>query len=177
MSAPGRSLQDLVRHAVERLRWHWADETGPGHLETSRAALVEGLALILGAAEQRDFLQARRVADGLNWHWVGDYSPLRCFQEACQLAERIDCLLALPLPGVAAALARSCRNDLDLLAVLADWLAENDRPAAAAEARHLLSLVRSQPPPHPLGRPPDWWEDVVLEYPDEEEMEDDGEME
>ena len=40
-------------------------------------------------------------------------------------------------------LARDCRDDLALLNILADWCEDNDRPVAAAEARHLWALVAS----------------------------------
>ena len=40
-------------------------------------------------------------------------------------------------------LARACREDLALLTILADWCEDHDRPVAAAEARHLWSLVVS----------------------------------
>jgi hypothetical protein len=67
-------------------------------------------------------------------HW-------QAFCEVCELAGRIDALIdVLERDGVA--LARSCREDLDALPVLADWCDDSGRPAAAAEVRHLHAQVR-----------------------------------
>jgi hypothetical protein len=156
------SLQDLVRHAVEHHRCQWLDRNGAAGPQEGRSCFENALVLVLDAAEQSDFLQARRGADAVaSAGWGGVFPPVQSFREACELAERIDCFLTMSSTGVEAALARSCRGDLNVLAVLADWFAENDRPAAAEEARHLLTLVRLQPG-EPLrfasGKPPDWWE-------------------
>ncbi len=59
-------------------------------------------------------------------------------------AERIDYFLAaLEREGTTRQLARDCRDDLDLLLVLADWCQDAGLPRAATEARHLHGLVRS----------------------------------
>jgi hypothetical protein len=63
------------------------------------------------------------------------------FREVCNLVGRIDGLLGV-LEHDGVALARSCREDLDALLVLADWCDDCGRPAVAAEARHLHGLVR-----------------------------------
>jgi hypothetical protein len=64
------------------------------------------------------------------------------FHEACLTAERIDSFLAvLERAGVTAQVARDCRDDLDLLLVLADWCVDSGLPRSAAEARHLHRLV------------------------------------
>jgi hypothetical protein len=64
------------------------------------------------------------------------------FAWACELAERIDGRLAvLERGGPATTLARGCREDLDGLAVLADWCEDAGLPLTAAEARLLLGLA------------------------------------
>jgi hypothetical protein len=183
MSDAPLSLQDLVRHAVGHLRCQWpADATAnvqPDWSRWSRSEFEHALAQVLDAVEQGNFRGARQKAADLgSAYWRGVFPPEESFLDACELAERIDCFLALLSTGVAAALARSCREDLNVLAVLADWFAENNRPTAAEEARHLLSLVRLQPrdPIHFSGsRPPHWWE----RYEDrgEEEEFEEGEIE
>jgi hypothetical protein len=166
MSTPTLSLQDLVHHAAMQLRCQWVELHGlddaPDGGDEGRAYFEGMLAEVLYAVDQGDFSQTRRTAfDPYAWKQGPVIPSLEGFQHACELAERIDCLLSLPLTGFGEALARSCRDDLDTLAALADWLLENGRPNAAAEARHLLGLVRMQPRNPPLlslGKPPGWWE-------------------
>jgi len=66
------------------------------------------------------------------------------FGEACDLASRIDCLLATleSSGGVGGSLATSARSDLNGLLVMADWCEEHGQPATAAEARRLAGLIR-----------------------------------
>jgi len=103
------------------------------------------------AAERGDYHSAGKAADVFLKEWAvglapGNSTPFLAWSalsEACDLASRIDSFLAaLSREKVAGALARDCRKDLSLLLVLADWSAENGRPAIAAEARHLYGLVR-----------------------------------
>jgi hypothetical protein len=62
----------------------------------------------------------------------------------CELADRVDNFLAvLEVGGEGGQVARACRDDLELLPVLADWHEEHGRPTVAAETRHLLGIVRS----------------------------------
>jgi hypothetical protein len=74
-----------------------------------------------------------RLDDCPNWEKL---------EEVCGLASDIDSFLATLERGPGRELARGCRQDVDGLAVLADWCEENGLPAAAAEARHLHGLVR-----------------------------------
>jgi hypothetical protein len=95
-----------------------------------------------------------------SWRWEG-------FQEACELAERIDAFLAtLEGGGPGRQVARECRSDLDLLPVLADWCIDNGLPDSATLARQLHQVVSSF-----------WdrlWASVGEEFdvPDEEDEED-----
>ncbi len=74
-----------------------------------------------------------------------DHANWSSFTWACELAERIDCLLlTLEQSRWGANLARGCRQDLDGLLVLADWCEDTDLPRAASEARHLHGLVRQE---------------------------------
>jgi hypothetical protein len=65
---------------------------------------------------------------------------------AFQLAEHIrraDAFLrTLQSEGLGADLADECRADITAFRVLADWCEENDRAAAASEARHLFAVLR-----------------------------------
>jgi hypothetical protein len=65
------------------------------------------------------------------------------FDRVMQLADRIDSFLAGLECRHPLALARDCRNELDLLGVLADWCDDAGLPHAAAEARHLHGLACS----------------------------------
>ena len=66
------------------------------------------------------------------------------FGEALILAERIDSFLSvLGRGGPGAALARDCRENLDLLLVLADWCQDGGQVRAAAESTHLHELACS----------------------------------
>jgi hypothetical protein len=67
--------------------------------------------------------------------------PERALCEVCDLVVRIDALL-FSLEKPARALALACRDDLDLLPILADWCDDNGLPASSAELRHLHGLVR-----------------------------------
>jgi hypothetical protein len=72
---------------------------------------------------------------------LDEFPPWVAFCEACDLAGRITGLVDV-LEGERVALARTCRDDLDGLLVLADWCEDAGRPTVAAEARHLHGLVR-----------------------------------
>jgi hypothetical protein len=64
--------------------------------------------------------------------------------EAVRLAERIDSFLAVLERGdPGALLARDCRQELDLLCVLADWCQDAGQLQVAEEARHLHALACS----------------------------------
>jgi hypothetical protein len=151
-NGPTVSLRDLVWQAANGVDDPW---------------IAVLLAPVLAAAEQGDFLEARREVERVRSRAL----HLPAVQEACELADRLDCFLAGNFSGDGAALARSCRNDLEVLSVLADWLAENGRPQAATEARSLLDLVRGLDfGCDPLGKPPLWWNRGV-EAPEEMDME------
>jgi hypothetical protein len=95
-------------------------------------------------AEHGDFCGACLLAEMVvqTEREINPYPSWRPFLDACDLAERIDCLLdTLPRWGTGAELARACRRDLATLPVLADWCEEHSRPAAAAELRHLHGLA------------------------------------
>jgi hypothetical protein len=98
-----------------------------------------------------DVLQAAALGDfgtlqpTSGWRVIRDLSE-QCpawldFCAVCDLAGRIDSLLGV-LQGDGVVLARTCREDLDGLPVLADWCEDAGRPVAAAEVRHLHALVR-----------------------------------
>lgn len=75
---------------------------------------------------------------------VRDKPPMQELTTVALFAERIDYFLAaLEREGTTRQLARDCRDDLDLLLVLADWCQDAGLPRAATEARHLHGLVRS----------------------------------
>jgi hypothetical protein len=151
MSRPALSLQDLVRHAVVEVRCRWLEEHKDGGPPEEQSELENLLADVLDAVEQDGFFR-------LCFGSLDDLLLLKAFQATCELAERIDSFLALRFDGMGAALARACREDLEVLTVLADWHADEGRPRAAAEARHLLALVHSLPrvPPASARRPPEW---------------------
>jgi hypothetical protein len=66
------------------------------------------------------------------------------FMDVVDLADALDNFLAvLEADRRAAALARDCRGELDLLLVLADLCEDAGLPRAAAEARHYHGLVES----------------------------------
>ncbi len=159
MPDPVRSLFDLVAEAHARCPTRDAlrdwDDGDPFQVIVACQCLEDALA----AAERGDFLSASKLAEESLDQWLPvpeeevNLSPSgtwrkfltarRAFLEVCELALRIDSFLAAILrEKVAGALARECYEDLALLLVLADWAEENGRPATAAEARHLHSLVR-----------------------------------
>jgi hypothetical protein len=157
MSRPKLSVPDLVRHAAMEFRCQWTERYGTDFgPSATRAGLEDALADLLESVERGD--SAPRLRDPSPYPFSDPL--LDAFLEKCELAHRIDCLLALPMPGVGAALAASCRNDLGALAVLADWLLDNGQPRAAEEARHLFGVVQSlpgEPVTGSAGQPPDWW--------------------
>jgi hypothetical protein len=129
------------------------------------SGLEEHLDTIVCAAANGNFLQVARLARWweqglhdslsiafrmfLDWITQAGYSidlsdapAWGCFADACNLAERIDSLLATLESGPGSGLARGCRDDLDGLAVLADWCDDQGLAASAREARHLHGLVR-----------------------------------
>src|SRR4051794_36094831 len=140
MAGTGISLHDLGVEAPARL--------SPG----SAPAALRLADLVVEAAWHGDYLLATKIAtlvseclpDELEDLLLGlETSPAwLTFSETCELAQRIDSFLAtLERGGTGAALARSCRDNLATLLVLADWCEENKLPAAAGEARHLHGLV------------------------------------
>jgi hypothetical protein len=75
-------------------------------------------------------------------YWRGECPAWVEFSRAVSLAARIDSFLAvLEREGTTRHLARDCRDDLDVLLVLADWCQDNGLSQAAAEARHLHGLA------------------------------------
>ena len=75
---------------------------------------------------------------------IRDKPPLQGLTEAVCLAERVDNFLAtVEREGTTRQLARDCRDNLDLLTVLADWCEDASLPWTASEARHLHRLVRA----------------------------------
>jgi hypothetical protein len=159
MSRPAISLRDLVYLTVGECDNGY---NGAGFF----ASLV---APVMAAIDQGNFLQACRAAEEA----AKNLPELGALAAACEFVERIDCFLATSLPGDGFALACSCRTDLELLSVLGDWLADNGRPQAAAEARHLLGLVRLETQglgADSFGKTPLWWSQDI-EPEDEMEME------
>jgi hypothetical protein len=151
-----RSLAGLVREAAERCRGDVAE----------RAAEIVRLAEIgmFGAALEMTrfpgepelfWASVRGMAVEYLWDLFRDHYEIfisaikaePCWQglsEVCELADRIDQFLAVyDGSGEGAGLARSCRDDVGLLGVLADWLTDHQYLSAAEEARHLGRLFES----------------------------------
>jgi hypothetical protein len=161
MAGERMGLYDLVAAARDRhlgrgqVRECLAASGYAEEAERVEKVVDEVAADALKAAWQGRYLRAYKITSP---DWVSDSLALRdvltaapleacphwgAFVGACELAERIDSFLAAVARGkVAAALATDCRQDLGMLLVLADWCAEHDLPAAAAEARHLYGLTR-----------------------------------
>jgi hypothetical protein len=77
------------------------------------------------------------------------------FHQAVRLAADLDTFLFV-MERHAPVLARDCRDDLDLLGVLADWCEDAGLPHAAAEARYHAERVRERRRgPVPSGDSPD----------------------
>jgi hypothetical protein len=162
MRGGGKSLVDLVETARDRALTgkaieHWHIEARQwGVRDANRAWSAAGFVadevclLCLGG----QFGWARNVAFPYDLYvseelWEDLAALDECpawvaFSEVVEMAERIDALLAaLESDRRTAPLARDCRDNVDLLLVLADWCQDNDRPRAAAEARHLHALACS----------------------------------
>jgi hypothetical protein len=157
---PGKrtGLVELVEAARDRAlardhieRWHievheWAKDYAESAKEVAREIAAEACLLCQGGQfrRARKLVAARDayIPDHL-WdllEWVPECPTWAAFAGVVALAERIDSLLAALEPE-AGPLARDCRDDLDLLGVLADWCDDAGKARAAAEARHLRRLA------------------------------------
>jgi hypothetical protein len=173
MAGKPRSLAGFVEVACERaVRW-WHDRAGrdlhegdmyekwqPGEIVCCRTAVRDWGAeftRLCGAGQYRTAAKLREITKlrdaGIvdipeplygTVFWLDNMKAAGELTEAVILAERVDYFLAaLEREGTTRQLARDCRDDLDLLLVLADWCHDAGLPRAAAEARHLHGLVRS----------------------------------
>jgi hypothetical protein len=151
MPAARTSLLDFVTAFYERclIPWRggaWEDPEAPLHDDNRWwAAEIEGaFAAALECAWSGDYSGAHEAAVRA-CAAEGDLVESHLWQpllEACELAERVDSFLAVLEASPAAGLARSCREDVRALSILADWCDDNAQPAAAAEARHLHNLLQ-----------------------------------
>jgi hypothetical protein len=124
-------------------------EQGP---DLRARAAVAGQFLLLARRHSDENSLPPRIREALS-DVTGEPS-WEAFLEACELAERIDAFLAtLEQGGPGGQVARECRDDLDLLPVLADWCDDNGLPLSAAEARHLHRLIDARDREYPLGQP------------------------
>ncbi|MGL4553874.1 MAG: hypothetical protein ACRC33_22170 [Gemmataceae bacterium] len=92
--------------------------------------------------------------DACRLHRLDQHPDWRPFHHAVRLAADLDTFLAV-MERHAPVLARACRDDLDLIGVLADWCEDAGLPHAAAETRYHAELVREwrRGPAVPPGRP------------------------
>ncbi len=132
------SLVALVARAYDYMVSEW---------EIPREAVVrarEAAAL----AEKGFYRDASRIAAfdrPISDRGVFALLPWTSFAWVCELAERINSLLTgLEYAGPGKALARACREDLEGLAVLADWCEDAGLPWTASETRRLHDLVRQE---------------------------------
>lgn len=80
----------------------------------------------------------REYLDTIETSWWG-------FRDVIRLCDQIDNFLAtLEGDRRATGLARACRDDLDLLLILADCCEEHDLPRAAEQARYYHGLAESK---------------------------------
>jgi hypothetical protein len=144
---------DPAKARGEIVTWH-VEAQGMGREEAGRCAdAFQQLAeLVLRGCRGGQFAWAEETAGLANLEVDPDWEErlLRLdecpawveFSRAVDLAARIDSFLAvLEREGTTRHLARDCRDDLDVLLVLADWCQDNGLPQAAAEARHLHGLA------------------------------------
>jgi hypothetical protein len=88
-------------------------------------------------------------------HLLDDNQEWAIFHHAVRLAADLDTFLFV-MERHAPVLARHCREDLDLLGVLADWCEDAGLPHAAAETRYHAERVRDwRRGPMPSGDLPD----------------------
>jgi hypothetical protein len=160
MWGASRSLLGLVEAARDRAlsreqiaRWHIEARGYQSEWAAQCQIDIEALAEeVIQLCLEGSYRQARRLADPNRMEWdrpedtvpqLADCPAWLGFQEVVTLAERIDSFLAvLEREGTTRQLARDSREDLDLLCVLSDWCQDNGMPQAAAEARHLHTLVQ-----------------------------------
>jgi hypothetical protein len=153
------SLADLVERARERVfsteainAWHVAQGWPPDeawYAQHDAEEVARGVCSLCRSGQYRsaDFM-AFPDPDFVPEEYWGSLELLdECpawgeFREVVELVERIDCFLTVQENhGPSPQLARDCREDLNLLLVMVDYCLDQGRPLAAAEARHLHSLV------------------------------------
>ena len=159
------SLLNLIQEEMVQLRQRWIEQHSPDGWEADPFLFEETEAQIKAAAERGDFQEVRKIVNQAR-SVIGVFPPLDSLHAACELAVRISSFVTIPWPGMGRSLASSCKEDLEALAILADWLAEQELPLAAEEARRLLGMVRGHPREPVLREriptPEEWWDHAIM---------------
>jgi hypothetical protein len=153
----GVGLADLME------RWRFPTRGFPIGLDAAEAACRFARAGLFGHARRLQGLLPSEER-----YVLGLYAAWRDFLDVVFLADEIDSLLAvLEADRQAAGLARACRDELDLLLILAEFCEDHAMPRAAEQARFFHDLAESAWRTWP-GKPSD-------EILDQEEFEEDEE--